>query len=394
MKKKRKIRLIYVSTVTSEEKMNQIIKNSKMKPLQSIQKFHRLMCEGLVENGIEVETITAIPMSRGISSQLFWKEKNEKINGVKYRYLPFINMPVLRQICIMFFTICSVIKDAYKYGRDNIFICDLLNTTISTTTLVMSKLLRKKCIAIVTDLPRDIGNDRSISKKINEKFQCKYDGYIILTEAMNRIVNPNKKPYVVIEGIANIHMQNVANDLSNKYPEKVCIYAGGLYKKYGVDMLIRSFAKLKDENIRLYLYGDGELTNKIQQISDKRIKYLGVVPNNEVIKEEIKATLLINPRFTDEEYTRYSFPSKNMEYMSTGTPVLTTRLAGMPKEYYDYVYLFDEENENGYCNKLKEILSLPKEELYEKGKKSKEFVLKNKNNIVQAKKIEKMIINI
>ena len=36
-----------------------------------------------------------------------------------------------------------------------------------------------------------------------------------------------------------------------------------------------------------------------------------------IVKEEKKSTLLVNPRFTNEEYTKYSFPSKNMEYMAS-----------------------------------------------------------------------------
>ena len=64
------------------------------------------------------------------------------------------------------------------------------------------------------------------------------------------------------------------------------------------------------------------------------------------------ATLLINPRFSNEEYTKYSFPSKNMEYMASGTPILTTKLPGMPKEYYEYIYLFEEESIEGMKNKM------------------------------------------
>ena len=76
-----------------------------------------------------------------------------------------------------------------------------------------------------------------------------------------------------------------------------------------------------------------------------------------------------------------------MEYMVSGTPVLTTKLPGMPKEYYDYIYLIKDESENGMRNSMIKVLNLPREELIEKGKKAKDFVLKYKNNNVQAKEI-------
>jgi len=76
-----------------------------------------------------------------------------------------------------------------------------------------------------------------------------------------------------------------------------------------------------------------------------------------------------------------------MEYMVSGTPVLTTRLPGIPKDYYDYIYIIDGNEKKDITNALKETLSLSREELHKKGLSAKKFVLENKNNITQAKRI-------
>lgn len=381
----KKISIVYVSSVTSENTMNRIIDNSKSKPLQSIQKFHRLICEGIANNGYNVETITAIPMSRSISKKTFWGLKKEKVNGVMYKYIPFINIPILRQICLLLFTFVFVAKNCFE-NKNKIFICDVLNATISTTTLLITKILRKKCVGIVTDLPRDIGASKSLSKKINEFFQNKYDGYIILTEEMNNIINIKKKPSIVMEGL--VDSKEISNNsIVAQYDNKVIMYAGGLYEKYGVKTMIKAFMKINDKNTELHLYGTGDLDEYIKSIKDERIKFFEVVQNNIIVQEEKKVTLLINPRFSEAEYTKYSFPSKNMEYMVSGTPVLTTKLPGMPKEYYDYIYLIEDESENGMMDSIITVLNLPRKELIEKGKNAKDFVLKYKNNNVQAKKI-------
>ena len=110
--------------------------------------------------------------------------------------------------------------------------------------------------------------------------------------------------------------------------------------------------------------------------------------NEEIIVAEQKATLLVNPRYSTQEFVKYSFPSKTSEYMLSGTPVLTTRLAGIPDEYFQYLYTFDEETINGYANKLNETLSLPDIILKDKGVKAQEFVLKNKNNVIQSQRIK------
>ena len=124
-----------------------------------------------------------------------------------------------------------------------------------------------------------------------------------------------------------------------------------------------------------------------QAEQDPRIRYLGIAPNETVIGAEIRATLLINPRPSDEEFTRFSFPSKNLEYMASGTPVLTTDLPGMPREYLPYVYLFKEETDPGMAETLRQVLSLPAETLHGKGAAAKRFVLSEKSNLVQGRRI-------
>ena len=73
--------------------------------------------------------------------------------------------------------------------------------------------------------------------------------------------------------------------------------------------------------------------------------------------------------------------------MASGTPLLTTKLPGMPEEYHQYVYLFEEESVQGYVNALRKVLSLPADTLYVKGEQAKKFVLQNKNYVAQAQRV-------
>ncbi|MDY0292929.1 MAG: hypothetical protein RBR02_11415, partial [Desulfuromonadaceae bacterium] len=114
------------------------------------------------------------------------------------------------------------------------------------------------------------------------------------------------------------------------------------------------------------------------------------VPNQEVIDAELDASLLVNPRPTEGEYTKYSFPSKTLEYMVSGTPVLTAELPGIPLEYYDYLWFF-EENGSGLERALRYILSKKNTELEKFGEKSRDFALRYKNNISQAAKTIELI---
>jgi len=139
----------------------------------------------------------------------------------------------------------------------------------------------------------------------------------------------------------------------------------------------------------LHLYGDGEYEETLKKIcnSNQSIRFFGIKENTYIIEQEIKASVLVNPRPSFDEFTKYSFPSKIMEYMASGTPLLTTKLAGIPVEYFDYLYLLLDESIEGFKKEIVNLYNKTNQELNLTGLKAKEYVLKEKNNIIQAKNI-------
>ena len=105
------------------------------------------------------------------------------------------------------------------------------------------------------------------------------------------------------------------------------------------------------------------------------------------MRVERDAMLLVNPRPTSEEFTRYSFPSKILEYMMSGTPVITTKILGIPKEYDKYLFYFYADDPLSMANDLRKLMDMSLKDLSRKGRDAREFVIKNKNNIIQAEKI-------
>jgi len=173
----------------------------------------------------------------------------------------------------------------------------------------------------------------------------------------------------------------------------VIIYAGSLMKLYGIQNLVEGFLRADIENSELRIYGDGDYSAELEEVckSHTDVKYLGVKPNAEIVADEQRAALLVNPRPSAPEYTKYSFPSKTMEYMVSGTPVLMTKLPGMPKEYYPHIYTIDDESSEGVAKALKDVFSISANERYLKGALAREFVLQEKSNVVQARKIIEFI---
>ena len=258
--------------------------------------------------------------------------------------------------------------------------------------LLAAKLRGRRCVGIVTDLPDMLGGS-AFSKKLSNFVIRHCTDYVLLTQAMNDYLNPEGKPHVILEGHSDIAMARQKPSLARKASPRVCMYAGGVSKQYGLENLVKGFQKADLPDARLEIYGPGDYVRELSQIAaeDSRIFYGGMLLNAEIVEREMAATLLVNPRPTGEEYVKYSFPSKTMEYMSTGTPVLTTVLPGMPKEYHPYVYLLEEETADAIAEKLGGIFAQPADALFEKGMAAREFILKEKNNVKQAGKILAML---
>ena len=73
--------------------------------------------------------------------------------------------------------------------------------------------------------------------------------------------------------------------------------------------------------------------------------------------------------------------------MASGTPVLTTELPGMPCDHKPHVFLIKDESVEGIAKSLKNTFSYTPDELHDFGFKAKQFILKEKNNCAQAKKV-------
>lgn len=393
--------VLYISSVCSKSKFDSLFRTAKLKPAQQAQKYHQLMVYGLANNTAgSLHAITALPINRKISSQFYYESDQEVVEGLIYHYLAFINFPVLRSLFLFLNCFFKVFKYCLKDGT-TIVICDILNITVSSAALLAAKLTRQTNIGIVTDVPSFLacmhGTSNSLRSKIisnvNTFVMNHFNSFVFLTEEMNKLINKRHKPYVVIEGQVDNCMLHRINTIEGKQKKRICIYSGAIHKVYGIKMLVEAFVIAAIPDSELHIYGSGDFEEELKKICKTYdcIKYFGVVPNDIVVEEQLKATLLINPRPTDREYTKYSFPSKNMEYMVSGTPVLTTALPGMPEEYKKYVFIIEKESVAGIAKKLSEILMMDKADLHEVGKKAREFVLEKKNNRVQSEKILKMV---
>lgn len=247
---------------------------------------------------------------------------------------------------------------------------------------------------ILLDLPcyTDLDHSKSFAYYLKHRLAMRslreamhyVDVIVPITEQMREKLDPQHVvKSIVIEGMAKQRI------ISSYKPDGIfqIAYTGTLTAAYGILNLVEAVQAWEDKNIRLVICGSGETEEQIRQaaVCDKRIVYRGNVSMEEAYEVQCSSTILVNPRRNDDEYTKYSFPSKILQYMSTGRPVLCYRLDGFPQEYDQYL-LYVKEWES-LADALQRIKKMTGEELYEVGIKARDFVQKSKNNVAQAQRL-------
>lgn len=187
------------------------------------------------------------------------------------------------------------------------------------------------------------------------------DGYMCLSPALVDSFRLGK-PSICFPGILSSKFQQAvaaSGQATTKVSDvRTILYAGGLTSAYGVDALIHAVQSIHSPRIRLVLYGRGDqqgiITNLASQ--DERFHYGGFVGDDELVPALLAADVLVNPRPAGKLFAVLSFPSKLIEYLATGRPVLSTKIASIPAALAPYFNFVREEGVEGIRAALLRLL--------------------------------------
>ena len=379
--------ILYLSSVIDDESFARHVKGETIKGGHQAQKFNSLVVRGLATL-TSVSAISNPPYNnaRGsIPSEII------AVGNVKYISVGSNNSKLHK--LNNFTEMRGYIKKELKANKLEAIVCDAINPLASLNAVHFAKKKKVPAIAIVTDIPEYMSRGKKgIFIRLTSYLMKKYDGYVLLTEAMNKLVNPKARPRIIMEGLCECE-SGVEKHADGKTDMFICLYTGSLNDGTGIEELIRAVSMMEDNRLELKIYGNGKLADWIIEESknDGRIKYCGVVTNAEAVQAQREADLLINPRPDNIAYGNVSFPSKVMEYMASGTPLLTTKLPGIPEEYFNYLYAIEDCSAKGIAMAISDVCSKNVEERAEKAASAKKFVLQKKNNITQAQRIMNLI---
>ncbi len=400
--KKNVMKILFITGLYPIEKTEFYRDKTQNKKLQyASNEFQWRIVEGLYENNIDFHVISCpfipcFPNYKHIYSLGgLLKYKNKEIG----KYISYCTLPIVKEFSLLLRLRWYLKKYLKKNKKEDIYI--ITYNALAFMQQAVKPLKKKyniKLCAIITDLIDDATNPifkLSLLKFIQARIEqeriwdsYKYtDGFILLSKYMAELIPQAKNKNIIVEGISK---SNVLDRIKLKKDNiKSIIYTGVLAEFAGIRNLLNAFMNTNNINFRLTICGSGELENYIKECTkkDSRIIYKGSIAHDEVIKLQSNATVVINPRLPSVSITKYSFPSKTIEYLLSGTPMIGYQLTGIPEEYYDYYYTPKDNTVESLTEIINEILEKPAEELKEKAIKARKFILENKTSKKQVSKI-------
>lgn len=396
------MKVLFLGGVFDDSHNKEIISKTRTYVEYAANNFQKKIIYGLRSLNIPLEVVS-IPFlgayPTAYSDMYFSGFQNMNDDNSGYKYYAFNNIYGYRNI--------SRFRAAKRGLRDFISVDDekklIIVYTPHTPFIQAANWAKRKdpiikiCM-VVPDLPQYMDLSESLSpiykflKSIDLKQFAKenktVDSYILLTEQMADALNVGDRPYRVVEGI-----YEATNGVSNKRVGiKTIVYTGKLNLAFGATNLVKAFHSIQNANIRLVICGSGEAKNEIAQIAakDSRIDFKGQVTSDEARKCILDGDILVNPRPNDSIYTKYSFPSKIIDYLATGNPVIAFELDGMPKIYKDFIYYIPENNIESIAKTIQRVINADPKEIQVRTNKALQYI----NYKLSKEEVAKSIINL
>mgnify|MGYP000985488788 CR=1 FL=1 len=395
---------LFISFAIPDNEMMAAFAKDKTPQIQT-HKFIWNMISG-VTNSDEVEFTHVV--TRPVSDYPYYKDAiikkqewrvdvlSKKISMLE---IPFINTSILKIITRFFSALFYSFSQFHKKRSKSGVVVYSVHVPFMAVGFIVSRVYKIDLIGIWTDPPSVITVRESYFKRslrriefsLSKWLMTRFSKVIVLTKHLAEDFAPGK-PYLVVEGMIDEKNAFLIDDVLGKCKKiedsTVVVYTGSLKSQYGIKNIIDAVLLTKEKKLVLEIYGAGDMEHEILEISkaNDNIRFFGWVPNPVAMKAQREADFLINARAPGDEYTKYSFPSKILEYMLSGTPIITTILPGMPDEYSDYVLKIEGNDPESICDALKIALSMSLEKRCQLGLKALDFA-KEKGYRQQGAKI-------
>ncbi|MEV7571856.1 glycosyltransferase [Pseudarthrobacter sp. NPDC089323] len=185
-----------------------------------------------------------------------------------------------------------------------------------------------------------------------------------------------RKVLPLSNGIDSAAYELQPGEVIEPHPYPTVMFAGRLAEEKHVDVLIRAIGKTPAElNVHLEIVGGGEVRTGLEELVQRlglgsRVKFLGLVSDEDLRKAYIKADLFCMPGTAELQSL------VTLEAMSASTPVVLADAMALPHLVRDGEngYLFTPNDSDDLAKKITQILQLPKDQQQAMGRASRAMV--------------------
>jgi glycosyltransferase involved in cell wall biosynthesis len=367
--------------------------------------FQERLLEGLATAGVEVSQVFALrplPSYPADRRLLLPSGRTTLLGRYRVTLLPFVNFGPLKPVtagAALLPRLAAWLR-ARRSARPSVVTYNVTNPP-GLATVLAAKLAGAKAFAIVADIqvPGSGLVPDTFLRRLEFRLQTRtlplFDGLVVLTERMALDFAPGV-PYLVLEGAVP---EGPAHTTAEPAPlgaddDFVIMYSGGLSELKGIPLLLNAFSRLPGPRYRLWITGSGPLQGAVERAAaaDPRITFWGFPPYAEVLSLYARASLLVNPHSTTHASARYLFPSKLIEYLASGTPVLSTcSTPEVQREYGDVLYALRQESGEALAAEVLRVSALPAGVRRATGTRARDFVLREKSWAVQGRRVARFM---
>ena len=331
---------------------------AKIKPNPSNQNFYYKLIKALAINN-NVSVVSHRPLVKGMFRKNYLESDTVSDGKIKFYYTNNRcdkAFKLLREKSTIVKTARQAIEDFMS--DDFIIITDTLRLNLLKAAKKVAKIYDAKIIGMLTDNPFNLSSGSPFVKKYLVEQASNLDGYLSLTNGLVEVYNSSKPSYV-FEGLVSEESEGKKDPIFNYF-----YFGGSLYERYGVKTLVDAFHK-SNVKYKLVLAGSGPLAEYIEQMAedDYRILYLSQLSKEKNIAYMRNSIANINPRPLDPKMDNESVPSKLLEYLSIGTPVISTKFPKLFSTFKDDITWIEGNTVEDMKSAL-ENYEVPKQEEY------------------------------
>lgn len=193
-------------------------------------------------------------------------------------------------------------------------------------------------------LPRE---DRVVrALLIEEKMACRYASHVVTVhDAMKTLLlrtGVGEDKISVVMNAPDPRVFGGPSPASTRDPDdRTILYTGTVAGRFGIDVLVRAVAALKDEipRLRLRVIGDGDAVPELRNLARHlgvadRVTFDGPVPLDR-IPGIVRSAWVGATAHPNDPFMRYSLSTKALEWCAIGLPVICSRTDALDRALRD-----------------------------------------------------------